>query len=449
MRQTQFSTAFEPLIEHIAGRINELSLAVKQVQPPDPEKQQDFARALKEIAAFRGRGLFYPYISAGLGRGPLIALEDGSVKLDFICGIGPHILGHSHPEIIKAGLRSALESCPMQGHLQMSGVYHSLLSRLTSLAGKNSRLKQAWICPSGTMANENALKAIRQKHEGARKIIAFERAFAGRSALMCAITDNPRVKEGLPSYDEVLRAPFCPQNPDQALSALKAHWKAEGSNIACFIMELMQGDGGCFRAERNFFIPLLDFCREKNIAIWFDEVQSFGRTGQFFAFETLGLGEYVDVCTVGKALQMSVSFWTEDYNPRPGLVSGTFASSTASFYTARAILDTLEPLMGPQGAIQSIHEGWVKRLKSLEAEGLLSDIEGWGLMIGATALDGRPEQTSRLLQILFQKGLLCFSCGHEDKKRLRFLLPAVTKENHLSQALNILRESLLELKKSG
>ena len=440
---------FEPLIEHIAGRIDEMSLAVKAVRPPDTAKKEAFQRALKEIAVFRGRPLFYPYLSAGMGRGPLVQLQDGSVKLDFICGIGPHILGHSHPEIIKACLRAALEDGVMQGHLQMSAVYHRLLRRLVEIAGKNSRLKQAWICPSGTMANENALKAIRQKQGGARKILAFERAFAGRSAIMCEITDNPAVKEGLPPYHEVLRVPFCPKDPDKALKALKAHWKSEGPNIACFIMELMQGDGGCFRAGREFFVPLLDFCQSKNIAIWFDEVQTFGRSGAFFAFESLQLGEYVDVCTVGKALQLSVSFWTEDYNPRPGLVSGTFSASTSSFHSALAILDQLEPLMGPRGEIQKIHDGWRERLKSLEDESLLSRIEGWGLMMGATALDGRPEQTSRLLQILFQKGLMCFSCGSQKEKRLRFLLPAITRDIHLDQAFGILREALRELKQTS
>ena len=141
--------------------------------------------------------------------------------MDFICGIGPHILGHSHPEMIKAALRGALEDATMQGHLQMGQIYKELLEKLLSLAGKKSRLAQAWFCPSGSMANENALKLIRQKKKGARKILAFERAFAGRSTMMSEITDNPLVKIGLPSYDEVLRVPFCPTKPEQALKILK------------------------------------------------------------------------------------------------------------------------------------------------------------------------------------------------------------------------------------
>ncbi len=442
-------SSFESLADDIIHKVKEQSFALTQPLPPDPKRKDQFNKLLKSIAELRGRPLFYPYLSSGLGHGPLVQLADGSVKLDFICGIGPHILGHSHPELMKASLRGALEDAVMQGHLQMGEIYKKLLEKLIFLAGKKSNLAQAWFCPSGSMANENALKVIRQKRKGARKILAFERAFAGRTTLMSEITDNPAVKAGLPSYDEVLRVPFCPNQPTEALLVLKKLWDKEEGNIACFMLELMQGDGGYFRAEPEFFIPLLDFCKSKGIAVWFDEIQTFCRSGKFFAFEALGLGKYVDVCTIGKTFQMSATLWTKEYNPKPGLVSGTFASSSSSFHSALSLLNILEPYMGKGGRIQQIYAGWTSRLKKLEEKSLLSQIEGWGLMVGATPLEGRPEQVSKLLQILFQKGLLCFSCGQGDIKRLRFLLPAVAEDKHLDQAFHILREALLELKKQG
>ena len=442
------SSAFESLVDNIVDQIREQSSHLTKPLPPDPDKAEAFNKLLKSIDNLRGRPLFYPYISSGLGNGSLVQLKDGSVKLDFICGIGTHILGHSHPELIRASIRGALEDTVIQGHLQMGEIYKKLFEKLTGIANESSPLSQAWICPSGSMANENALKSIRQKKQGARKILAFERAFAGRTTLMCEITDNPAVKVGLPSYDEVLRVPFCPNEPDRALQVLKKHWEKEKENIACFMLELMQGDGGYFKAPPKFFVPLLEFCREQEIAVWLDEIQTFCRSGEFFAFKKLGLGKYVDVCTIGKALQLSASLWTKDYNPKPGLVSGTFSSSSSSFHSALAILNILEPCMGPKGRIQQIHTAWFSRLKSLEKEDLLSQIEGWGLMWGATPLEGQPKQVSRLLHILFQKGLICFSCGQGDIKRLRFLLPAVVEDIHLDQALSILRESLLELKKS-
>ena len=441
-----FNTShFEPLIDSLIEKIQDQSSTLTKPLSPDPKKKNHMEDILKSIAKLRGRPLFYPYLSSGLGHGPLVQLADGSVKLDFICGIGPHILGHSHPELIRASIQGAVEDTVIQGNLQMSEIYQKVLDKLIYTAGRQSNLAQAWICPSGSMANENALKIIRQKKNGARKILAFDRAFAGRTTMMCEITDNPAFKEGLPSYNEVLRIPFCPDQPEQALQALKKHWDKEKENLAVFILELMQGDGGYFQASSEFFIPLLDFCKSQGIAVWLDEIQTFCRSGEFFAFEKLGLGKYVDVCTIGKTLQLSAALWTKEYNPKPGLVSGTFASSSSSFHSALSLLNILEPYMGPEGRIQKIHTAWLTRLKSLEKESLLSRIEGWGLMWGATPLDGKAEM-SRLLQKLFQKGLICFSCGKAPDKRLRFLLPAIVEDQHLDQALSILRESLLELK---
>ena len=437
---------FSPFIDQMVDQIQKQSAHIIEPKAPDPGKKEQYNKFLEKIAELRGRPLFYPYLSSGLGKGPLIQLEDGSVKLDFICGIGPHILGHSHPDMLKASLKGALEDSTMQGHLQMGPIYKELLEKLLSLAGKKSRLAQAWFCPSGSMANENALKLIRQKKQGARKILAFERAFAGRTTMMSEITDNPVVKVGLPSYEEVLRVPFCPAQPEKALKVLKQHWEKESKNISCFMFELMQGDGGLFLANSSFLTPLLDFCKSKEITIWFDEVQTFARSGEFFAFEKLGLGSYVEVCTIGKAFQMSATLWAKEYNPKPGLISGTFASSSTSFHSALSLLNTLTPLMGENGQIEKIYTSWRSKLKKLEEEGLLSQIEGWGLMMGASPFKTSAQEVSRLLQKLFHKGLICFHCGQGDNKRLRFLMPAVTKEEHLEQAVSILKTALLEQK---
>ena len=415
--------------------------------PPDKKKALKYEQTLKQVENLRGRKLFYPYIGSGLGRGPLVELKDGSVKLDFICGIGVHILGHSHPEILKSAIKGALEDIVMQGHLQANSIYIQCLQKLLSLARRNSRLTYGWLCPSGSMANENALKVIRQKKKGARFILAFDGAFAGRTTLMAEITHNPKIKEGLPAYNEVLRLPFCPKDPERALQVLKNHWKKKGDNIACLITELMQGDGGCHKASREFFLPLFEFCKSQGIAVWLDEVQTFCRSGEFFAFETLNLGDFVDVCTVGKSFQMSASLWTQEYNPKPGLVSGTFASSSSSLHCGKTVLDVLEQgYVGSGGHISKISEMWKKHLQNLEAEGLISDIDGWGVMIGVTPLDGSSKTVLRLLHLLFEKGLIVFSCGQGEKKRVRFLLPVVAEDRHLDQAASILREALLEVK---
>jgi len=439
------TSTLEPLIKQIVNQITEQSVCLNKPLPPESKKQNRYESILESISQLRGRPLFYPYLSSGLGHGPFVQLADGSVKLDFICGIGVHILGHSHPEVIRASLKGALEDAVMQGNLQMSLIYKDVLEKLIQIASRKSRLIQAWISPSGSMANENAIKIIRQKKQASRKILAFDRAFAGRTTMTCEITDNPAFKKGLPSYNEVLRVPFCPQNPEKALEVLKQHYDREKNNIAFFIMELMQGDGGFFRAPPEFFIPLMDFCKKHGIAIWLDEIQTFCRSGEFFAFEKLGLGDYVDVCTIGKTLQLSAVLWTKEYNPEPGLVSGTFASSSSSYYVALSTLNILESYMGPHGKIAEIEKNWLSRLQDLEKESLVSKIEGWGLMWGVTPC-GLVNQIPQLLQALFEQGLIVFSCGAGQNKRLRFLLPAILENQHLDQAIAILRKTLLDFK---
>ena len=443
----QHNEAFNSLIENFLTKHNEQTAHITGVKSSDSAKKESYTQLLTEISQLRGRPLLFPYVSSGLGRGPFIELLDGSIKLDFIGGIGPYILGHCHPEILKANLVSSLESTTMQGHLQVSEIYHKLLNKLVSIASKTSSLNHAWLCPSGSMANENALKIIRQKRKAARYILAFDNAFAGRTTMMAEVTANPAVREGLPQYNEVLRVPFLPNDKEKSLAILEQHWEDKKDDIACFIMELIPGDGGCLQASREFFVTLCEFCKKKGIAIWFDEIQTFARSGELFAFEKFGLGEFADVCTIGKSLQLSATLWTKEYNPKPGLVSGTFAGSCSSLHSALATLNILEQgYIGSNGKIMKIHNKWTQYLKQLEKESLASDIEGSGIMIGVTVLDGKSDTVKKVLSKAFEKGLICFSCGPDNRKRLRFLLPAILEQEHLELGFNILRESLLEVK---
>ena len=417
----------------------------------------DHAHAYREqvqnIHAYRGRPLFYPYISSGLGRGPYVRLLDGSVKMDLINGMGVYLLGHSHPALLKAGLKASLQDVLHQGHLQMNSLYIQLSEKLIDLARQaQSRLKYVWLSTCGTMANENALKVARQKHDGARKIIALEGAFAGRSTLMAEVTDNPDYRQGQPEYHEVLRIPFGKATSirERALSLFKQYLHEHSSDIATFVFEPVLGEGGYYEVPREYFLPLLELCREHNIAVWADEVQTFGRSGSLFCFENLEIGKYIDICTVAKSLQVAVTLWTEDYNPKPGLIGGTFAGTSGSLALALETLRILteEGFLGPKGRILKIRKKFVQGLLHLSqttCKGILqNDIGGMGLMVGVTPFDGSKEKTFSLLKELFKNHLMAFFCGH-NPYRLRFLLPAVLEDKDIEQALKVIEKSLLQV----
>lgn len=421
----------------------------------NPIAKNETAKLLSEIGSLKGQPTYFPYLGSGSGCGPYVKLEDGSTKLDLINGIGIHILGHSHPVALKAALKGALSDVVHQGNLQKNSEYLFFARKLVEVAKKKSRLAHLWVSTCGALANENALKIARQKMPKARKIIAFDEAFAGRTSIMLEITGNKAYSDGLPTYDEVLRIPFFdkkdPQSGKKAVQSLRTHLEKHPGDICCFWFEPLLGEGGYKYAPREFWVPLLEICKDKKIPVIADEVQTFGRTGEFFAFQTLGIGEYIDICTVGKAAQNGATLFTAEFNPKPGLLGGTFAGSSVSLSVGAAILEFLDSgkFMGAKGRIQEIHSEFVGMLKDLNdgsCRGLLSDAGGLGLMIAVTPFDGSKERQTDLQKQLYNNGLMSFGCGH-DPYRIRFLLPAILSAKDIKVAKTTIEKSVLEVKK--
>ena len=441
-------------IDGLMQRVQSASESIEGVRDAEEEvSSSTYANQVEAVRTCRGRPLFYPYISSGLGRGPYVQLLDGSVKMDLINGMGVHLFGHSHPKLLRASLEASLQDVVHQGHLQSNALYITLSKKLQELAFKaQSRLKHVWLSTCGTMANENALKVARQKHSGANKIIALEGAFAGRSTIMAEVTDNPAYREGQPSYNEVLRLPFGEgaRKQEKALALFKKYLDEYKSQIATFVFEPVLGEGGYYTAPKTYFLPLLELCREHQIAVWVDEIQTFGRSGFLFAFEALDIAPYIDICTIAKSLQVAATLWTSEYNPKPGLIGGTFAGTSSSLACALETLHLLTEgnFLGHKGRLLEIRQKFVEKLLHLSknsCRGLLQeDVGGIGLMVGVTPFDGSKEKTMALLRQLFDNHLMAFSCGH-DPYRLRFLLPAVLQDEDIDQAIKILEKSLLQV----
>jgi len=444
------------LITSLKNELIQSQKKLNSVKGPDPTLAVSYKAYVEKLQLLRGRNLFYPYVGSGLGHGPYVELADGSVKLDLINGIGIHLFGHSHPEIIEASIRGSLQDIVMQGNLEPNREYGELLEILVTAAGKNSRLTKGWIGTCGSIVNENALKMARQKNSPARKILAMKDNFAGRTTMMAEITDNPEYRVGLPSYNEVLYVPFYnkadPESSEKSLQILKDHISRNPKDIACFVFEPLQGEGGFNYAPPEFFKPLLEECKKNHIAVWADEVQTFSRTGELFAFETLGIGEYIDIVTIAKTAQCGAVLFTDEYNAKPGLIAGTFTASTVSLAAGIKSMKMLlngiegEKVLGPSGLIQKIHKSFVSMLEELQkgsCQGLIKDFGGLGLMVAMTPYDGSKEKVMKLLQVLFNNGIVSFSCGHNPYK-VRFLLPLVLKDQHIAEVKKILEVSLKE-----
>ncbi len=427
--------AARALIEAVAEEAAEWSLTPRT-----------YERALRRIGSLRGRPLLFPTLTAGPGGGARVRLADGTTKLDFIGGIGVYGFGHGDPDLLETAVIAAAQDTVFQGHLAPGAEYLRLSRALLRHAGP--RLKHAWLSVSGAIATENALKSIRQKRHPADRIVVFDGAFAGRTLALAELTDKPAYREGLPLRGNVLHVPFYdPDDPDStalSLAALDAHLARHPGRIAGMLFELVQGEAGMNTAPREFFAALMERCREAKLAVWVDEVQTFARTGELYAFRSFGLEEYVDVVTIGKMLQGSAALFTRPFNPRAGLVAGTYAGSTVGMAVGARIIERLEEgFLGPEGRVAVLGGRIARRCEALRkrvprAVGARSGI---GAMQAFVPFDGSAEIVSTLLKAAFEEGLMIFSAGSNPSK-LRFLLPLNTTDEELEAGLTMLEKAM-------
>jgi len=424
------------LVSAVASEASERSLS--------PEA---YAKTLRSLERTRGRPLFLPMLLAGSGRGARVRLADGTSRIDFIGGIGVYAFGHGERDLLETAAAAAAADTVFQGHLAPGPEYLRLSRALLRHAGK--RLKHVWLSVSGAMANENALKMILQKHAPADHLVVFENAFAGRTTTLAELTDKPAFREGLPLRGNVLHVPFYDGGGQdgirRSVAALDAHLQRHPGRIAGMLFELVQGEGGFNTAPREFFTALMDRCHEHGLAVWVDEVQTFARTGELFAFQTLDLAEHIDVVTVGKALQGSAVLFTHPYNPKPGLVAGTFAGATAGMAVGTRIIERLEDdgYLGPEGRVAVLARRVERRFESLEkrmprAVGARSGI---GAMQAFVPWQGDPEVTTALVRTAFEEGLLVFGAGR-DPMKVRMLLPVNVTDEELEAGFAILEKAL-------
>ena len=248
------------------------------------------------------------------------------------------------------------------------------------------------------MANENALKLMFQKNTPASRILAFEHCFAGRTLALSQMTDKAAYRSGLPKVLDVDYLPFFDYRDPKGSTArtvkiLKDHIARYPKLYAAMCFELIQGEGGYYPGNTDFFRAIIDVLKENNIAVWFDEIQTFGRTSQPFAFQHFDLDPYVDVLSVGKLTQVCATLFTDAFKPKPGLISQTFTGSTSAIFAASAILNVMEQekLFGENGKIDRLHKQFVKRMEKIAAshpDWIKGPWGAWPAMLACSIFDG-------------------------------------------------------------
>lgn len=439
----------------IREAVEEHRKKITAVQPANPSLKENYDATLKQFGEQRGGALFYNYLGSGIGNGALVELADGSVKYDFITGIGVHYMGHSHPDAINAAVEGAIHNTVMNGHLQQNVESAKLVDLLSKQACKNgAKVKNVFLTTSGAMANENGFKIILQKRSPASRFFAFEKCFAGRTMGLAWVTDKAAYRQGLPKTLDVDYIPFyCASDHqgsiDAAVKAMKKQINRFPGQHAGFIFELIQGENGSWVGNTEYFMALIKVCKENNISVLVDEVQSFARTQELFSFQHFKLDEHVDVVAIGKNSQVCATFFTDDHKPKPGLISQTFTGASSQISASLWIIDAIVKggLLGPEGKIEKLHQRFAKNLDAIAAK-MPQKLQGpWGIgaMVAMTVHGGDEAKTKAFTYKLFDNGLLSFMAGTAPT-RVRFLMPmlAVT-EKDIDGACAIIEKTLQEM----
>jgi 4-aminobutyrate aminotransferase len=392
-------------------------------------------------------------LDAVRGHGAWIDAADGRTYMDLAAGIATCNLGHSHPAVIAAVLRQ------MQQVIHLGGVcghapMRDLADRLAEIAPPG--IDRFLFSTTGSEANEAALRLARAA-TGRPGVVAFRGSFHGRTAgALAATTSKAAFRLGL-TGGGVQVSPF-PRPDELGLSAdeAAAHALAELDQLhrhqlapeetACYMIEPVQGQGGCHPAGRAFLEGLRERADAHGALLVFDEIQTgFGRTGDWFAARTYGVAPHV--MTMAKALgggfPLSAIGAGEDVMAamRPGDHGSTFGGNPVSCAAALAGIDAMAAEELPAHAAV-LGARAMERLEVLAQRHPELRVRGLGLMIGIELVDADDAHVPRLdLAIAIQErmredGVLVI-CSGADGNVIRILPPLVITDAELGRALDV------------
>lgn len=393
--------------------------------------------------------------------GPWVYDVDGNRYLDMMAGIAVASTGHSHPRVVQA-IKDAADKFL---HICATDFYYDSMSRLMEKLGNlvpGMGPKKVFLTNSGTEAVEAAIKLARY-HTKRPNIIAFRGGFHGRTTGAIALTSSKskyRAHFG-PLMAGIYHIPFClphkvteTETYSQVIHDLEHDFFktiVEPKEVAAFILEPIQGEGGYIMPTKFFLSELRRICDTHGILLVFDEVQSgVGRTGHMYASELYDV--YPDIYATAKGLasgmpigaivaKTSVMTWGR------GTHGSTFGGNPLACEAALVTLDIVEGLLP---SVRSNGEITMAKLKKLaEKYPMIGDVRGTGYMIGVKFVNPQTKKPhaaymEELEQMAFTKGLLLLGCGTST---IRLSPPLIIGQHEIDIMLKILEECMVELNK--
>jgi 4-aminobutyrate aminotransferase / (S)-3-amino-2-methylpropionate transaminase / 5-aminovalerate transaminase len=413
------------------------------------------------------RGVFYTtpvFVEAAAGA--IIRDVDGNSLIDLGAGLAVLNVGNSAPRVVRA-IREQLDrfthTCM---HVTMGEPYVELAERLNAIVPGDTPRKTMFV-NSGAEAVENAVKIARYftKRPG---VVVFDHAFHGRTLLAMTMTAKVEpYKQGFMSAaPDVYRLPFaypyrCPTGgttPEGCAASCAAYAIGEldkhigPENIACLVVEPIQGEGGFIVPAPGFLPRLAEYCQEHGILFVADEVQTgFGRTGRWFGIEHEAI--VPDLVATAKSLAGGLPLGGVTgraevmESVHVGGVGGTFGGNPLACTAALAVIETIEK-EGLLERASRIGDLMIGRLNEMaERFELIGEVRGRGAMVAMELVEDRGTKapakaaTSRLIEECYHQGVVVMKAGTYDNV-IRFLPPLTIDEDLLSEGLDIVDKSL-------
>lgn len=385
--------------------------------------------------------------------------SEGNRWADFACGTAVTNLGHNHPNVVDAA-KAQLDRLVHSGMIFHYDTSVEAAERLRSITP--STIEKFGFANSGAEAVEASVKLAKYT-TGRQGVVTFRGGFHGRTMGSVAYTTSKaKYRDG---YHPVLGSVFVTPFPhpyrwgvsteeavDMALNELSLMFKhvVSPSNIACFLIEPVQGEGGYYPAPSRFLSEIRSIADEHGILLVFDEVQTgFGRTAEWFAADHFDAKP--DIMAMGKGIANGLPLSSYgasrdliDSWP-PGSHGTTYGGNPVATAAASAVIDTMGELL--PGARELSKHAFDRFEQLAERHPTIGDVRGLGLMIGVELVEDRetrfpdPEALKHVKAHGLDNELIIISCG-PDANIIRFIPALITTQEELNWAIDLIDEGL-------
>jgi 4-aminobutyrate aminotransferase / (S)-3-amino-2-methylpropionate transaminase / 5-aminovalerate transaminase len=415
------------------------------------EQRAAAGRVLAARERYVPRGVATTDLVVARASGARIWDADGREYLDFAGGIACQNLGHGPSGVVRAiheQVDRYLHQCFMVGLYEP---YVALAERLDE-TWPGAAATKSILLNSGAEAIENAVKIARAA-TGRNGVVVFDRAFHGRTNLTMAMTSKLVYKQGFgPLATDVHRAPapypYRGVSVEDALHGLELLFRqdVDPQEVACFVLEPVQGEGGFIPMPTEFVRALRELCDRHGILYVDDEVQAgAGRTGTVWAIERLGVEPDLLVAgkTLGGGLPLAAVTGRAELMDavHPGGLGGTFGGNPVACAAALAVLEELTS-PGFRERAEQIATLLRARLDELAARHeLVGEVRGLGAMLALELAEQSGDVARAVTTAARAKGLVLLSCGLYGNV-IRLLPPLSATDEELERGLAILDEAL-------